>query len=303
MGGSMSDQETAVDPGRKSAGTMLREARQARGVHIAALSVSIKVSQRKLELLEQDRLSELPDATFARALAQTMCRSLKIDPAPVLAALPPTSGYRLESVDEGIKLPFHERPGRYEPASWSVLLSPAVWVPALIVVGAVFVYLMPEDWVERLQGTQLTQDAPPAVVQPAASAVQPVVETASAAAVSADASAPLDASVEPNAADSMVETVHSVPDAVAMPEPAASALGTGPLQMKATEPSWVEVVDSRSQILLSRVLQPGETVVLDGAMPLRVKVGNSAGTQLSFKGVPVDLAASTRDNVARLELK
>jgi cytoskeleton protein RodZ len=101
----------------------------------------------------------------------------------------------------------------------------------------------------------------------------------------------------------MVETVHSVPDAVAMPEPAASALGTGPLQMKATEPSWVEVVDSRSQILLSRVLQPGETVVLDGAMPLRVKVGNSAGTQLSFKGVPVDLAAATRDNVARLELK
>ena len=88
----MSDQETVVDPGRKSAGTMLREARQARGVHIAALSVSIKVSQRKLELLEQDRLSELPDATFARALAQTMCRSLKIDAAPVLAALPQASG-------------------------------------------------------------------------------------------------------------------------------------------------------------------------------------------------------------------
>jgi cytoskeleton protein RodZ len=44
-------------------------------------------------------------------------------------------------------------------------------------------------------------------------------------------------------------------------------------------------------------------VALDGAMPLRVKVGNAAGTQLSFRGVTVDLAASTRDNVARLELK
>jgi len=299
----MSEHDTAVDPGRKSAGTMLREARQARGVHIAALAVAIKVSQKKLELLEQDRLSELPDATFARALAQTMCRSLKIDPAPVLAALPQASGCRLESVDEGIKLPFRDRPGRHEPASWSALLSPAVWVPALIVLGAVFVYLMPEGWVERLQGSSLDQDASPVVVQPAASSVEPALEPASAAVASAEASAPDVASIEPSLADSVVQTVHSVPSEATLPEPAASAASAGPLQMKVTEPSWVEVVDARSQILLSRVLQPGETVALDGAMPLRVKVGNAAGMQLSFRGLAVDLAASTRDNVARLELK
>ena len=299
----MSEHDTAVDPQRKSAGAMLREARQARGVHIAALSVAIKVSQKKLELLEQDCLSELPDATFARALAQTMCRSLKIDPAPVLAALPQPSGCRLESVDEGIKLPFRDRPGRHEPASLSSLLSPAVWVPALIVAGAVFVYLMPEGWVERLQGASLGQNAPPAVVQPAASSVEPTLQPASAAVASAEVSAPDLASIEPSVADSVVETVHSVPSETTLPEPAASAAGTGPLQIKVTEPSWVEVVDARSQILLSRVLQPGETVALNGAMPLRVKVGNVAGTQLSFRGVAVDLAASTRDNVARLELK
>lgn len=299
----MSEHDTAVDPGRKSAGTMLREARQARGVHIAALSVAIKVSQKKLELLEQDRLSELPDATFARALAQTMCRSLKIDPAPVLAALPQASGYRLESVDEGIKLPFRERPGRHEPASWSAVLSPAVWVPALIVAGAIFVYLMPEGWIERLQGASLDQDAPAVVVQPAASSVEPTLAPASAAVTSAEASAPDTASIEPSVADSVVETVHAVPSEATLSEPAVAAPSVGPLQMKVTEPSWVEVVDARSQMLLSRVLQPGETVVLDGAMPLRVKVGNAAGMQLSFRGVAVDLAASTRDNVARLELK
>jgi len=299
----MSEHDTAVDPGRKSAGTMLREARQARGVHIAALAVAIKVSQKKLELLEQDRLSELPDATFARALAQTMCRSLKIDPAPVLAALPQASGCRLESVDEGIKLPFRDRRGHHEPASLSALLTPAVWVPALIVLSAVFLYFMPSGWVERLQGVPLAQDAPPGAVQPAASSVEPTLAPASAAVASAEASAPDIASIEPSLADSAVQTVHSVPNEAALPEPTASEVSVGPLQMKVTEPSWVEVVDARSQILLSRVLQPGETVALDGAMPLRVKVGNAAGTQLSFRGVTVDLAASTRDNVARLELK
>ena len=70
-----------------TAGALLRQARQAQGMHIAVLAAAIKVSQRKLEALEGDRLDELPDATFTRALAQTVCRTLKIDPAPVLALL------------------------------------------------------------------------------------------------------------------------------------------------------------------------------------------------------------------------
>ncbi|HRI18866.1 MAG TPA: DUF4115 domain-containing protein [Burkholderiaceae bacterium] len=50
-------------------------------------------------------------------------------------------------------------------------------------------------------------------------------------------------------------------------------------------------------------MHAGEVVGLDGTPPLRVKIGNAAVTQLSYRGQPVDLADSTRDNVARLELK
>ena len=71
-----------------TAGGLLRAARQAQGLHIAALAASIKVPQRKLESLEADRYGELPDMTFTRALAKTVCRSLKIDATPVLALLP-----------------------------------------------------------------------------------------------------------------------------------------------------------------------------------------------------------------------
>ena len=67
--------------------------------------------------------------------------------------------------------------------------------------------------------------------------------------------------------------------------------------------SWVEVVDGRSQVLLSRTLASGEAVGFDGALPMRVKIGNVAVTELSFRGRAVDLASTTRDNVARLELK
>ncbi len=51
------------------------------------------------------------------------------------------------------------------------------------------------------------------------------------------------------------------------------------------------------------MLQPGEAVGLDGTPPFKVKIGNAAATRLVFRGQPVDLAASTRDNVARLDLK
>src|SRR4051794_28281465 len=76
--------EAAAD-GATSAGRLLREAREARRMPIAALASAIKVAPRKLEMLEADRFDQLVDPTFARALAQTVCRSLKIDAAPVLA--------------------------------------------------------------------------------------------------------------------------------------------------------------------------------------------------------------------------
>jgi cytoskeleton protein RodZ len=109
------------------------------------------------------------------------------------------------------------------------------------------------------------------------------------------------------AASVVVETVHSVPPAAA--DDAASAAASpaagmaGVLQLRVTGESWVEVLDGRGQTLLSRLLQPGEAVGVDGVTPLKVTIGNSGATQLSFRGKPIALAGFTRDNVARLDLK
>ena len=73
------------------AGALLRSARQASGLHIAALAVTLKVPVKKLEALESDRLDLLADAVFVRALAASVCRTLKVDATPILALLPATS--------------------------------------------------------------------------------------------------------------------------------------------------------------------------------------------------------------------
>ena len=103
----------ATDTGRASAGALLRAAREKQGLHIAALAAAIKVTPRKLDALEHDRYDELPGATFTRALAQTVCRSLKIDPQPVLALLPQADNPGLDAVAAGsLNTPFRDRPGR-----------------------------------------------------------------------------------------------------------------------------------------------------------------------------------------------
>ncbi|MCU0812959.1 MAG: helix-turn-helix domain-containing protein [Burkholderiaceae bacterium] len=269
---------TEAVAGPATAGALLRAARERQGLHIAALAASIKVTPRKLEALEADRYDELPDLAFTRALAQSVCRALKIDAEPVLALLPKPAGVgRLEQVASGLKTPFHERPGRESEGGASLLGRPAVWAPLLVLLAALVLYLLP---------TSVFDPAP----EPA-----PVAVTPPPAADVASATAP---------AAPVVETVHSAPaEDDGASEPARDAAPAAALlTLRASEPSWVEVRDAQGAVLLSRTLQAGETVGVDGALPLRATIGNALGVSAAFRGEPLDLAPRTRDNIARLEL-
>jgi cytoskeleton protein RodZ len=276
--------------GATTAGSLLRKARQAQGLHIAALAASIKVAQRKLELLEADRLDELPDATFTRALAQTVCRSLKIDAAPVLALLPQVPGHRLDHLSEGLNTPFRDRPGQAPPKDWVRIASPAVWGPVLLLLAALGVYMLP----------------PGLIRWPEPARVVNTVESAASAPEEAVVSVPVPPVPASSAASSVVEMIQFAPPIGAAASGAASAPPPMPMklvQLSATAESWVEVHDRRGRPLLARMILPGETVSLDGQIPLRLKIGNATATQVLFRGQPVDLSQMARDNVARLELK
>lgn len=304
--------ESSQEPA--SPGALLRAAREKQGLHIAALAAAIKVSPRKLDALENDRWTELPDATFTRALAQTVCRTLKVDPRPVLDRLPAAAPVVLETQEAGLNTPFRERPGRVEPGLAQSAVKPMILGAALLMVAAVAVYLLPADWLQRRVAPAVS--APPALPPAAASApLAPASSPASAAmapafmpdAASAPAAgepvfvAPPQAASSPVAA-SAAAAKPVVPPAVTAPATQASATAPSLLQLRATQSSWVEVRDARGNTLLSRIVAAGENVGLDGSLPIRLTIGNAAGTQLVFKGLPVDLATRTRDNVARVEL-
>ncbi len=100
-------EEHGPSSGAITAGMMMRSAREAAGLHVAALAVSMKIPVKKLEALEADRLDLLHDAVFVRALAASVCRALKIDAAPVLSKLPLNAAPKLNPDERGINAPFH----------------------------------------------------------------------------------------------------------------------------------------------------------------------------------------------------
>jgi cytoskeleton protein RodZ len=293
-----------------SPGALLRAAREKQGLHIAALAAAIKVSPRKLDALENDRWGELPDATFTRALAQTVCRTLKVDPRPVLDKLPSAAPVMLDASDAGLNTPFRDRPGRVEPGLAQSAVKPMVLGAAVLMVAAVLVYVLPADLLQRRPA------APAPVAQSASTASAPVASgeawtAAAAASATPAASAAMAPAFMPDAAPaasaaSVGEPVFVAPPLLA-PAPAALASAAAApaaptVQLRTTQSSWVDVRDGRGNTLLSRIVVAGESLGLDGAAPLRLTIGNAAGTQLAFKGQPVDLVPRTRDNVARVEL-
>lgn len=289
------------------AGALLRAARQQQGLHIAALAAAIKVTPNKLEALENGRTQELPDATFARALALTVCRVLKTDPAPVLALLPGAPVGGLERVDSGLNTPFRERSSRDEPGGWLPWRHPVFWLVVLLLAAAAAFVLVPGQ-TPLLTGLP-TLDSAATPVMPPSGAGGPVPAgegaAAPAAAPPADTASAALAGTAALPSDMAASAAAVVPPAATAAVPGVSAAGPAgadaTLVLRALQATWVQAVDAGGQTLMARLVPAGETVELTPALPVRLRIGNVKGTELLFRGQPVNLGTS-RDNIATITL-
>jgi cytoskeleton protein RodZ len=275
-----------------SAGTLLRQAREEAGLHVATLAGALKVPVRKLEALEADRFDLLPDAVFVRALAASVCRNLKIDPALVLERLPATGAPRLAPTEGGINAPFRSPRDAAAPTWRDQLSRPVFIVVAALLLGALVVALLPSRHEE--DATQAVA-SPPAAMEPAPEAV-PVADS------------PITPEpVVPSAAPAPhvpVATVAAVTVPAATPLAAAAMpAASGIVLFKARGESWIQVTDAKGGVPLRKLLAAGESAAASGPLPLVVTVGSVSATDVQVRGKPFDLAPVSRDNVARFEVK
>jgi cytoskeleton protein RodZ len=285
-----------------AAGQRLKQAREAAGLHVVALAAALKVPVKKLEALEAGRTADLPDATFARALAATVCRHLKMDPSEVLALLPQAGSSRL---GEGLALNTPFRSPR-DPAGASrapQAVPKAVWMAFAILLAAAVVWWAVPPVLDEASPQQAVPAEPLLPVAPTEGATS---MGAGANVAEETAAPPSDAPVAAPASAATVTTPTTSTDAATSAASAPSALATAApadvLVIRAKSDTWVEV-SGGGKVLLQRVVKAGESVALGGTPPLAVVIGRVDATEVLVRGQAFDLASVARNNVARFEVK
>ncbi len=306
----MSEFEGSAAPGQADglpiAPLRLRQAREAAGLHIAALAAALKVPVRKLEALEAGRYHELPDLTFARALAASASRHLKVEPAWVLEQIPGMVRPLLGDASPSINAPFKSGDEGSGGGAMAWLSRPVVWGVGLLLLAAIAVALLPQGWVSRFQAGSAPASEPFVTTPGVASeSVFPSLSDGTPPLAPAENAASENTAIA-TAPGALVETPVALAPEVSLPaaaEPAATASGSGLLSIRAVNESWIEVINGSGVQVVQRVLKPGETLDFSTAPPYSVVVGRADAVQVTVRGEPLDVMPYARNSVARFEVK
>jgi len=266
-----------------TAGGLLRQARENAGMHLGMLSVSLKVPVRNLMALEADQYALLSGPVFVRALANSVCRHLKIDSSAILALLPPASN-RLEPMNQGLGS------GQTDSflALWGqhVLANRKFLILALTMVILISLVSWLPSWpIASIQSVLRVTAVTPAI-EPFLSSVTLV----------------------PSEPAFLPETKIDVPEpsketASVTGVPVKQAGQEIDLVIKGKSNAWVEVKNSSGALVFNQLVKTGETHHIQSELVLSVVVGNAEGVEIQVRGKAFDLAPFNRGAVARFEVK
>jgi cytoskeleton protein RodZ len=281
-------EETTCLPGR-----VLRAAREAKGLTPDAVAQITRFSVRQIEALERDDYASLPGITAVRGFVRSYAKFLKMDPAPLLAALEPAA----PMVVADIRLPGYV--GNVEQPTFlrritSKRMTIAL-VACLLLLAALWYIIRPgsESIHGFLQMPLATLGV--AVAPPAAPETLPVTVPPSAA-FSPEASVAPANSTEA-AAGSAVGLV------IAPTAPVAAAAPPQDLRLEFTDLSWIEIRDATQQVVFSGEYPAGTHQRVAGKSPFQLWIGKASGVQVFFGERSVDLQPYTRADVARLTVE
>ena len=353
-----SEMNTEPAPVDKPGWILLQEARLAQGMDIEPLAAILKIPARKIEALEAGALSGVGDLTFSRALAGSICRQLRIDAKPILAAWPTRDTLAREvplnlpndgAASAATALPPEATTGSGGRVVWAVLVlilvGIGVWLAVTELqrgserrekaVGAAErlapetgpgianqLVISPVEGSSSESGADDVKAAKPVLAAPvkaapvkvapvtaAATATSPPATSASAASLDAPANVATPPLTPPPPVPTEVVPVAPTPTVGTVPvqkrnQPLSSAdIGQHALVLSAVTESWVEVIGRSGTRVFTRLMSPGDYVVLgDEDLPYNVLVGNAVGVRVFSRGQPVDVQATARLNVSRFDV-
>lgn len=278
------------EPTQPSAGQLIKQARMQAGLHIAALAVTLKVPVKRLEALEDDNLNLLPDMVFVRALAASVCNTLKIDPEPILALMPKSGSTRLDNVSKSIDTPIRRSALSNDKVNpMDFMKTPWMIGGAALLLGAAAIYFWPamkSDSTKTIQESKTSGVIEMASKESNAIQVTPVVATPVTA-----ATAPAISTDTANQSSALTASANT------------TTVSDGIVAFKASGDTWIEVKDAKGATVFKQLMKAGESAGANGVLPLSVTVGSTNFTQVLVRGQVKDLTSIAKNNVAFFEVK
>jgi cytoskeleton protein RodZ len=268
-----------------SFGVSLKRERELRGISLAEIAKTTKISVRLLEAIEKDRYDILPEGVFRKSFIKSYAKYLGMNEDQILnkyvlevqantasqsAPVKPTQSFR-------VTLAGSRR---------SLLLTLGILLMVLAVSCGFWYLTRASQNKEAPPATQITPRPPSGQPQseatPPATSIPAPVQTQTTTAASAPSGTAGQAASPPNDPSQLKvlgELAKKPADALVGPG------GVGPLELtiEANSPSWISVSAGESH-LFSGLMSPAETKKFSLEAPLKVAVGNAGGVRLHVSG-------------------
>lgn len=243
--------------------------RQTLGLSLEDAAQRLKLAPRQIEALEAGDFAQLPTGPFARGMLRNYARLLRLDAAPMLAAL----GERSSATalpEQAVVLP---DPVPFADGARRVNLTYLlISIGVLVAVG-----VLAFEWMRDSGGAAKLEFVPAAQTPPMAQTM-----------VSSIAATPVIAAAETQAQPS--------------PNP-TPARAQRRINLGFERESWVEITDRAGRRLISQLNPAGSAQAIEGVPPFEVVIGNAQHVTLTYEDRPIDLQPHVKVEVARFTLE
>lgn len=278
-------------------GKTLAQVREEKGMSVADVARSLRLSVKQIEAIEADNFDKLPGKTFLRGFIRNYAKLLQIDPEPLLQgrlAAEPQQKFQAQaiSVPPG-QVEFNTSRGQRtfstDPGRPWLKYALAALVVLVLAGGAAY---------ELLRGSEIhTVVVKPvgdnAAVPLALPPTQPQPQTDVQTLALPQAAAPI----------SKVEAPQTPVQPQAAAEAAATPQGGAKVRFSFGGESWVDLKDKNGRTVYKQTGYAGTEQTISGTPPLSLTVGKAANVKILYNDKPVDLAPHTNGDVARLNLE
>ena len=318
---------------KPSPGATLRNARVRRGLSVSEVADELRLTSRALRDLEEDRFSEFRARVFVIGYLKSYARFIGVDLDLVTRQF--NDVFEESDEHDSIELVSDNSDWfyRFLQRHMSGLLSGSFILVLLVVSGIIWYYWSNEvvdevdDFSSTVENVELETDMPedgnkPFYLDPHEvdeESLQPNVQTHETDPAPAEDSNTVVSLVEEEvseSSDTVPIEIPDVPDEVEDEDPNADAVVSeeedwvapansllSPLVLTFTSESWIELQGTGEGEVYANLEQAGSEIKFSMTPPIKVKIGNARGTELTFRGNPVSFSGRTFSNVANLVLE